>query len=204
MRHGERVNTHAVRTLNLRRAALAAVIILLIVAAAAAFAACDGLETVLIPGRAEAEDVAEQVVRIHIRANSNSAEDQSVKLAVRDEVTAYLTSALEGCRSKSDALDSLAAEKENLRAIAQSVLDAHGYDYKAAVELKKESFPDREYDGCFFPAGVYDALMIYLGEGEGDNWWCVAFPPLCFVPDADGEQIVYASWVKELIDKIFS
>ena len=188
----------------MRRAALAAVIILLIVAAAAALAACDGLETVLIPGRAEAEDVAEQVVRIHIRANSNSAEDQSVKLAVRDEVTAYLTSALEGCRSKSDALDSLAAEKENLRAIAQSVLDEHGYDYKAAVELKKENFPDREYDGCFFPAGVYDALMIYLGEGEGDNWWCVAFPPLCFVPDADGEQIVYASWVKELIDKIFS
>ena len=188
----------------MRRAALAAVIILLIVAAAAALAACDGLETVLIPGRAEAEDVAEQVVRIHIRANSNSAEDQSVKLAVRDEVTAYLTSALEGCRSKSDALDSLAAEKENLRAIAQSVLNAYGYDYKAAVELKKENFPDREYDGRFFPAGVYDALMIYLGEGEGDNWWCVAFPPLCFVPDADGEQIVYASWVKELIDKIFS
>ena len=90
MRHGERVNTHAVRTLNLRRAALAAVIILLIVAAAAAFAACDGLETVLIPGRAEAEDVAEQVVRIHIRANSNSAEDQSVKLAVRDDGLPHL------------------------------------------------------------------------------------------------------------------
>ena len=159
---------------------------------------------VLLPIMQEYYDAGWNVPKFMFYTNSNSAEDQSVKLAVRDEVTAYLTSALEGCRSKSDALDSLAAEKENLRAIAQSVLDAHGYDYKAAVELKKENFPDREYDGCFFPAGVYDALMIYLGEGKGDNWWCVAFPPLCFVPDADGEQIVYASWVKELIDKIFS
>ena len=72
------------------------------------------------------------------------------------------------------------------------------------VELKKENFPKREYDGYVFPEGEYDALMIYLGEGKGDNWWCVAFPPLCFVPADGGEDITYVSWVKEFLEDIFS
>lgn len=162
--------------------------------------ACDAFAEAFLPGE---NNVSEQVVRIHIRANSNDAEDQAVKLAVRDEITAYLTSKLDGCKNKSDALQRLAAERDTLTQIAQNTLYENGYDYKASVELKNEHFPERVYDGYVFPEGDYDALMIYLGEGAGDNWWCVAFPPLCFVPDADGEDIVYKSWVKEMLDKIF-
>ena len=93
------------------------------------------------------------------------------KLKVRDVVTEYLTSKLDGCTSKNEA----------------------------------RNFPDRKYDGYDFPEGNYDALIIYLGEGVGDNWWCVAFPPLCFVPESEGgEKIVYKSWVKEWLDKLFS
>lgn len=148
--------------------------------------------------------LADEVVRIHIRANSNSEEDQRVKLLVRDEITSYLTRALEGCEDKPSALGRLGEESEALQNIAQQTLYENGFDYKARVELKNETFPEREYGGYVFPEGSYDALMIYLGEGTGDNWWCVAFPPLCFLPDPDGEKIVYVSWVAEMLEKLFA
>lgn len=195
-----RGNTLSEATMK-NRIATAVIILFLLLAALVALSACDVTDGVFLPA-ADAKGIAEQVVRIHIRANSNSEEDQAVKLAVRDDITAYLTSILEGCENKTDALRVLDGEKENLRYIAQKALEHNGYDYKVRVELKTESFPERTYDGYIFPAGEYDALMIYLGEGTGDNWWCVAFPPLCFLP-GDGENITYASWVKELLDRIF-
>lgn len=150
-------------------------------------------------------DIASECVRIHIRANSNSENDQSVKLCVRDEITNYLANSLEGCNSKTDALAKLTQEKEQLVKIANNVLHRNGYEYKASITLNNEYFPDRQYDGYDFPAGYYDALIIYLGQGVGDNWWCVAFPPLCFIPDDDsGEKIIYKSWIKEKIEQIFS
>ena len=183
------------------RIATAVIILFLLLAALVALSACDVTDGVFLPA-ADAKGIAEQVVRIHIRANSDSAEDQAVKLAVRDDVTARLTVMLNGCESKDDALAVLAKNSDSLRETAQSALETHGFDYKARVELKTETFPEREYDGYVFPAGEYDALMIYLGEGAGDNWWCVAFPPLCFLP-GDGENVTYSSWVKELLDRIF-
>ena len=195
-----RGNTLSEATMK-NRIATAVIILFLLLTALVALSACDVTDGVFLPA-ADAEGIAEQVVRIHIRANSNSEEDQTVKLAVRDDITAYLTSKLEGCEDKTDALRVLDGEKENLRYIAQKALERNGYDYKVRVELKTESFPERTYDGYTFPAGEYDALMIHLGEGAGDNWWCVAFPPLCFLP-GDGENITYASWVKELLDRIF-
>ena len=154
------------------RVTLSVLFLFLVFATTVILSACDFGDGVFLPSSG-AEDIASEVVRIHIRANSDSAEDQAVKLAVRDDVTARLTK-------------------------------MHGFDYKARVELKTETFPEREYDGYVFPAGEYDALMIYLGEGKGDNWWCVAFPPLCFVPADGGEDITYVSWVKEFLEDIFS
>ena len=180
---------------------LSVLFLFLVFATTVILSACDFGDGVFLPSSG-AKDIASEVVRIHIRANSDSAEDQAVKLAVRDDITAYLTSKLEWCENKTDALRVLDGEKENLRYIAQKALEHNGYDYKVRVELKTESFPERTYDGYTFPAGEYDALMIYLGEGAGDNWWCVAFPPLCFLP-GDGENVTYSSWVKELLDRIF-
>lgn len=98
----------------------------------------------------------------------------------------------------------LEKEQSNLVEIANKTLYDNNFAYKASIALKEEYFPEREYDEYTFPKGKYDALIIYLGKGEGDNWWCVAFPPLCFVPSApNGEKIVYKSWVKELLDKMF-
>lgn len=150
-------------------------------------------------------EIANECIRIHIRANSNSEQDQSVKLKVRDEITAYLTEKLAGCKSKPDAENKLRTERQNLVNIANHTLYANKFDYKASIALKQEHFPDRKYGDYDFPEGDYEALIIYLGEGVGDNWWCVAFPPLCFVPESgNGEKIVYKSWVKEWLDKLFS
>ena len=149
-------------------------------------------------------DIADKVVRIHIRANSNNPLDQQVKLAVRDDITAYLTEVLDGCKTKSQSLSTIKNSLDEITKIANTTLYRHGFDYKSAVSVKKELFPDKTYDGLNFPEGVYDALIIELGTGDGDNWWCVAFPPLCFVPEGDGEKVEYKSWVKEIIDKIFN
>ena len=170
-------------------------VIFSVIIALIALTACDSCKQ---------QKLAKECVRIHIRANSNSAEDQSVKLAVRDEITAYLQDVLEGCGTKSDAQKRLAAEQRNLVEIANKTLYLHNFDYKASIRINNEYFPDRNYDGYDFPAGYYDAVIIELGTGEGDNWWCVAFPPLCFVPSAqNGEKIVYKSWIKETLDKLF-
>lgn len=149
------------------------------------------------------QDLPSQVVRIHIRANSNSEIDQGVKLLVRDKITEYLSDVLCGCASKNEALSVIQKHGSRLKQIADLTLKSNGFAYKSAVSVKKEQFPDKTYGEHFFPSGVYDALIIELGSGEGDNWWCVAFPPLCFVPDGDGETVAYKSWVKEQLDKIF-
>lgn len=151
------------------------------------------------------QTLARECVRIHIRANSNSQEDQTVKLKVRDAITAYLQDKLSACKTKQDAVSTLQAEQQNLINIANQTLYNNNFNYKTSIRLKNEYFPDRNYDGYDFPAGYYDALIIYLGEGIGDNWWCVAFPPLCFVPNGNGEEkIEYKSWIKEWLDRLFS
>ena len=148
-------------------------------------------------------DIYNSVVRIHIRANSNNDIDQEVKLKVRDEITAYLGDILGECKNKNDALCAIKDNVENLTNIANSTLNRNNFAYSSSVYVNKSYFPERHYDQYVFPEGEYDALIIELGSGKGDNWWCVAFPPLCFVPDSGEDEIVYKSWVKEILDKIF-
>lgn len=173
------------------------VAIFLLIAFAVLLTACD-----IFPQNING-DIYGSVVRIHIRANSNDPVDQEVKLKVRDEITVYLGDLLADCKDKGQALEMISSNLSNIEQIANNTLYANNFQYKSAVSVKKEYFEERQYDEYIFPEGVYDALIIELGTGTGDNWWCVAFPPLCFVPDGDGEEIVYKSWVKEILDKIF-
>lgn len=117
------------------------------------------------------------VLRLHILANSDSAEDQRVKLAVRDAVLTMLPA----CDSATEAEEYLRAHGRELLALAEQTLRAQGFDYGAQLLLGKCSFPDRTYGKTVYPAGEYEALRIVLGRGEGQNWWCVLFPPLCIV-----------------------
>lgn len=119
------------------------------------------------------------LIRLHIRANSDAREDQSLKLAVKDAVVQKLTAAMEGCSSEEAAEGWLLENLTQVQSWAEEAVAAAGSDQTVQVALTREFFPVREYDTFALPAGLYQALRIDLGHGAGQNWWCVVFPSLC-------------------------
>lgn len=126
----------------------------------------------------EQDALAEQVVRLHVVANSDSEADQALKLKVRDAVLAEVTPYLEGL-SREETLEALGGELSAVAERAAEVVLAEGYGYPVAVSLQEEAFPTKRYEDFALPAGDYMALRVQIGEGDGKNWWCVVFPPLC-------------------------
>lgn len=124
-------------------------------------------------------DLADRVVRLHVLANSDTEEDQALKLLVRDAVLERATEILEQSEDRESAEALLRESLPELEALAGETVRANGYDYAVTAELEDTSFPTKEYDGFALPAGEYLALRILIGEGAGQNWWCVVFPPLC-------------------------
>lgn len=148
--------------------------------------------------------VSNDVVRIHIRANSNDSIDQEIKLIVRDNVIDYITPIIANCKDSNDVKNTLNVHLGDIEKIADRVLIDGGFEYKSKAEIRNEYFPTRNYNGNVFPADYYDALILELGTGRGDNWWCVAYPPLCFVGnDVGGDKVEYRSKLYELISKYF-
>ncbi len=148
------------------------------------------------------ETETKEYLRIHVRAASNSEIDQQVKYKVKDAVVNFLTPYIVECDTKKMAEDML---KENLTAIekvANRVLKENGFTYTAKAQVKNEEFPTRIYEDVELEAGFYDALILELGGGAGDNWWCVVYPPLCF--KGQGNSYVYKSKIKEIIDSFFN
>lgn len=136
----------------------------------------------------------EDYLRIHIRANSNSEYDQQIKYKVKDAVVAALVPIADKITSKEQMIDLLKDNTQTLKQVVDNKLRELGQNYSSTVRICEEKFPTRSYEELTLGAGVYDAIIIELGSGEGDNWWCVAYPPLCFVTtEGDGEKIEYKS-----------
>lgn len=125
------------------------------------------------------EKIYESVVRLHVLANSDSEEDQKLKLKVRDAILAYTSPKVIDSASREEAIEILQGELEELREIARSVVQSEGYDYSVDVTLTLEEYPTRNYESMSFPSGEYVSLRVMIGKAEGQNWWCVLFPPLC-------------------------
>lgn len=125
------------------------------------------------------EDISEKLIRLHVIANSDSDEDQALKLKVRDEILEYVSWLTKDCENIDDARCLVSDNLDELENIANSVIAENGFGYTSRAELSEVYFPTRIYDSFALPAGDYDALRIHLGSGEGKNWWCVLFPPLC-------------------------
>lgn len=140
------------------------------------------------------------LVRIHIRANSDSTYDQTLKYKVRNRLIEIITPLMQEAQSKKEALNIFKANLEHIQLEATEVLISSGASYQSIVLITKEEFPTRKYGDLIFERGIYDALIVNLGSAEGENWWCVAFPPLCFVPERDSE-IRYKSKIIEIIKK---
>ncbi len=147
------------------------------------------------------ERVEEEYLRIHIRANSNLQVDQTVKYAVRDAVIEYLTPKVSECDTKAKAEQMLNGSLRDIEKRANEVLKTYGFSYESRAEVRQEEFPTRVYENLTLSSGFYDALIIELGEGVGDNWWCVVYPPLCFT--GEGSGYVYRSKIADIINDFF-
>lgn len=144
----------------------------------------------------------ETYLRIHIRANSNCEIDQSVKYKVKEKVVEYLTPFVAECKTVENAKQTVSDKLAEIEMVANNVLQENGFSYFANAKLKNEEFPTRVYQDLTLEGGFYDALIINLGEGKGDNWWCVVYPPLCFVGEGNG--YVYKSKIVEIINDFFN
>ncbi|MDR1821948.1 MAG: stage II sporulation protein R [Oscillospiraceae bacterium] len=145
-------------------------------AALAAIAAV--LLTSAITARAQ-EELSDKLVRLHVVANSDSDEDQAVKLAVRDEIIGLITPVLESVQSQGGAEEKIGEKLPEIEAAAEAVLAENGFFYGVTAYIAVEDFPTRQYESFSLPAGRYKTLRVVLGSGQGRNWWCVLFPPLC-------------------------
>lgn len=141
----------------------------------------------LLPTHGEGE-LYDKVLRLHVLANSDSEQDQSLKLAVRDRIVEICTERLADCESIGEAEERLLEMRDTLLAAAEETVAAAGFDYGVNITLTKEEYPRKEYDGFCFPSGEYLSLRVILGEGGGQNWWCVLFPPLCLGVATKAEQ----------------
>ena len=131
-------------------------------------------------------DIADSVFRLHVIANSDSDIDQNLKYIVRDDLLAYMNTLCANCTSKEEVITIANAHLENFKEIALNTIKNEGFDYSVNVSIGNFEFPTKHYGDISLPAGYYDALKVEIGEAKGQNWWCVMFPPLCFVDASSG------------------
>lgn len=127
------------------------------------------------------QHIASQIIRLHVIANSDETEDQTLKKEVKDQVVTYLRSKMNQAASIQAARQVICQEMDALKEIAEKKIRQEGYDYPVTVSLGTTYFPVKEYGDMAFPAGDYEALRVQIGKSKGRNWWCVMYPSLCLV-----------------------
>lgn len=147
----------------------------------------------------EAKGIYDGVVRIHILAQSDSDEDQSLKLSVRDAILEYSSEEMNRLSSAEQARDYIEGHMDELIGVAQRVVEEQGYDYEVTAEFCSEYYPTRQYMDVTMPAGEYMSLRIKIGSGEGKNWWCMVYPPLCTSAASAEEELIEAGFSSDQI-----
>jgi stage II sporulation protein R len=153
-------------------------------------------------GTAETATAENDYLRIHVRANSNEQIDQNIKYKVKDEVVKFITPYITECVDKPAAMEVIGGILDGIEDVCDRTLRANGFSYTSKAQIRTEEFPTRVYGELTLEAGVYDALIVELGSGTGDNWWCVIYPPLCFT--SASTDVEYRSIIKDIIDKFFN
>ena len=160
------------------------------------------LSVLFLPVNGEGE-IYNQTIRLHVVANSDTQADQTLKLDIRDEILTDVADYLADCNTKYEAEQILARNQEQIKETAARVVAENGYDYDVNVVMGEEYYPTREYDGVSLPAGTYYSVRVNVGEAEGQNWWCVLFPPLC-VGSATATSTATAVAVEEMVSAGFT
>lgn len=150
------------------------------------------------------------IIRFHVRANSDSKEDQELKMAVKEDVVTMLKPMLEHCDSVEQSKNVIVSNLQNIYITAVNTIVEQGYDYEVKVYVTEEEFPAKTYGDLTFPEGNYQALRIDIGEAKGHNWWCVMYPPLCFIDEStavvsmDGKELLKKNLTDEEYRKLFA
>ena len=131
-------------------------------------------------------DIADSVFRLHVIANSDSQEDQNLKYIVRDNLLSYMKEICSDCTNKDEALKLVKEHSKEFEKIAKDTIKNQDYLYDVNINIGNFEFPTKTYGDISLPAGYYDALRVEIGKAQGQNWWCVMFPPLCFVDVSSG------------------
>ena len=131
-------------------------------------------------------DIANSVFRLHVIANSDSTEDQNLKYLVRDNILNYIQEISNGITSKSEIIEIIKSHSSEIHEIATKTIEENGYNYPVSISIGNFAFPTKKYGDITLPAGLYDAVRVEIGSAKGQNWWCVMFPPLCFVDTTSG------------------
>lgn len=132
------------------------------------------------------EELEANILRFHVVANSDSTEDQMMKQQVKDEIIAYMEPMLSDAENIEESKEMLQAHFDDIKKVAKQVINKWGKDYNVQLFIDHANFPTKSYGDIVLPAGEYEAFRVILGEGEGENWWCIMFPPLCYVDVATG------------------
>ena len=144
----------------------------------------------VIPFEAECNEISNEVFRIHILANSDSQQDQELKLEVRDEILKFSESLFNSAQSKEEAEKIVSENLEEIKTVAQRKVFDEGYNYEVNAEITNMYFTTRYYENYTMPSGMYDALRITIGKGEGHNWWCVMYPSICLSSSIESDEEV--------------
>ncbi len=146
------------------------------------------------------ESISQKVFRLHILANSDSDEDQQLKLRVRDKILQESEKMFSSCNSVDEAVNISRESIDKLKNISRQVIAYYNYDYDVRAYVTKEYFETREYDNFTLPAGIYDCLKIEIGQGKGHNWWCVMYPSVCISGCTDDFDSTLTEDEKRLIE----
>lgn len=153
----------------------------------------------------ELVEIPEEAIRIRVIANSNSNYDQEKKQEIRKEVQIYMQNLLKNAKNTEEARNIINDNLKNLNNKLDNYLTQINYDKDYTINFGLNYFPEKKYKGITYKEGLYESLLITLGEGKGDNWWCVLFPPICLLEAEETEtnEVEYKSFVKEIIEKYF-
>ena len=150
-------------------------------------------------------EIPEAAIRVRVIANSNQIHDQSMKMKVKEYIEKTVSPLLIDAGSVEAARGIIDSQINSLEQGIKELFEENGYDQKFLIHFGDNYFPEKEYKGTHYEAGAYESLVVTIGEGEGDNWWCVLFPPLCLLEasESDTDDVQYRFFVQEMLDKIF-
>lgn len=145
--------------------------------------------------------IPDEAIRFRVIANSNNAQDQDVKYKVKDEVESYMAAILQNVDNIDESRAIISTNLDNINNKVTNVFNKNNYKLNYKVNFGLNYFPEKEFKGIIYDEGYYESLVITIGEGKGDNWWCVLFPPLCMLEAEESTDVEYKSFVKEIVDK---